>query len=226
MTPIRLLIADDQELIRAILKATLTRRPDFTVAGEASDGEQAIAAALDLRPDVILMDVRMPGLTGVDATRRILTEWPHPEPRPRVLILTTFDLDAYVHDALRAGASGFMLKNATPDQLAEAVRVVAAGEAMLAPTVTRRLIATFTATPPPTPKAVPEALATLTERELEVLHLLARGLSNAEIAQALNLTQTGVKGRVNRLLGRLGLANRVQAAILAQEHGLTTPPGT
>ncbi|MFD9949430.1 response regulator [Nonomuraea sp. NPDC059023] len=226
MTPIRLLIADDQELIRAILKATLARRPGFTVAGEARDGEQAIAAALDLRPDVILMDVRMPGLTGVDATRRILTEWPHPEPCPRVLILTTFDLDEYVHDALRAGASGFMLKNATPDQLAEAVRVVAAGEAMLAPTVTRRLIATFAATPPPSPKAVPEALAALTERELDVLNLLARGLSNAEIAQALNLTQTGVKGRVNRLLGRLGLANRVQAAILAQEHGLTTPPGT
>ncbi|MFI6538684.1 response regulator [Nonomuraea sp. NPDC050547] len=225
MTPIRLLIADDQELIRAILKATLARRPDFAVVGEARDGEQAIAAALDLRPDVILMDVRMPGLTGVDATRRILTEWPHPEPCPRVLILTTFDLDEYVHDALRAGAGGFMLKNATPDQLAEAVRVVAAGEAMLAPTVTRRLIATFTATPPPTPKAVPEALAALTARELDVLNLLARGLSNAEIAQALNLTQTGVKGRVNRLLGRLGLANRVQAAILAQEHGLITPPG-
>ncbi|MFI6505789.1 response regulator [Nonomuraea typhae] len=220
MTPIRLLIADDQELIRAILKATLTRRPGFTVVGEASDGEQAIAAALSLRPDVILMDVRMPGLSGVEATRRILTEWAHPEPCPRVLILTTFDLDEYVHDALRAGAGGFMLKNATPDQLAEAVRVVAAGESMLAPTVTRRLIAAFAATPPPTPKAVPEALAALTERELDVLDLLARGLSNAEIAQTLNLTQTGVKGRVNRLLTKLGMTNRVQAAIAVHEAGL------
>ncbi|MEU9609712.1 response regulator transcription factor [Streptomyces sp. NPDC048057] len=226
MKRIRLLIADDQALIRAVLRTTLTRRADLDVVGEATGGQEAIAAAVRLRPDVVLMDVRMPGISGVEATRRLLTEWPHPEPSPRVLMLTTFDLDEYVHDALRAGAGGFLLKNATPDQLADAIRVVAEGEAMLAPTTTRRLIKAFTRVPPslierPTPRR--DELSSLTQKELEVLHLLAQGLSNAEIADSLGLTESGVKSRINRILTRLGLDNRVQAAILAYESGLFDP---
>nr|BFE77777.1 hypothetical protein GCM10020093_003780 [Planobispora longispora] len=147
MTPVRVLIADDQELVRAALRLMIERRADLTVAGEAADGQEAVAAALALRPDVVLMDVRMPGMTGVEATGRILGDWPHDGPRPRVLMLTTFDLDEYVHASLRAGASGFVLKNTTPDRLADAIRVVAAGEAALAPSVTRRIIGAVTALP-------------------------------------------------------------------------------
>ncbi|GII97381.1 response regulator [Sinosporangium siamense] len=224
MTPIRVLIADDQELVRSALKAMLSRRADLSVVGEAADGWQAVDQTFALKPDLVVMDVRMPGLTGVEATERILRDWPHSGPRPRILVLTTFDHDEYIHSALRAGAGGFILKTATPDQLADAIRVVAAGEAMLAPSVTRRLIAAFATVPaallhrPPRPDAA--RLAGLTQRELEVLILVAQGRSNAQIAEALDLTVTNVKSRINRILTRLGLENRVQAAILAYENGL------
>ncbi|WP_433173545.1 response regulator [Actinoallomurus sp. CA-150999] len=226
---IRVLLADDQEMVRAALRAVIDRREDLCVVGEAADGEQAVDAAFRLRPDVVVMDVRMPGMTGVEATRRILTGWPPPDPPPRVLVLTTFDLDEYVHSALRAGAYGFLLKNSPPDQLAHAIRVVAGGEAMLAPSVTQRLITTFAGLPlgllPGAPASGHHGLIdSLTERELQVLILVARGLSNLQIADALGLTQANVKSRVNRILTRLGLDNRVQAAILAYEAGLLTAP--
>lgn len=223
---IRVLLVDDQEMVRAALRVVIDRREDLCVVGEAGDGQGAIEAAASLRPDLVLMDVRMPGMTGVEATRRIMSEWPHPGPPPRVLVLTTFDLDEYVHSALRAGAGGFMLKNSLPDELANAIRVVAAGEAMLAPSVTHRLINAFAALPKglvataPTNPAFDGPLAKLTERELHVLILVARGLSNAQIAETLDVTQANVKSRVNRILTRLGLENRVQAAILAHEAGL------
>ncbi|MFH9068887.1 response regulator [Streptomyces alboflavus] len=221
---VRVLTVDDQELVRTALRAML-RRTEVDVVGEAADGERAVEAAFALRPDVILMDVRMPGMTGVEATRRILDGWPHPGPRPRVLMLTTFDLDEYVHAALRAGASGFLLKNTTPQALLEAIGVVAAGEAMLAPTVTRRLIRAFSDLPPP---LLPGAacpgpgqgtgadgpLGALTAREREVARLVAQGLSNARIGAALGLAQPAVKSTVNRILTRLGLENRVQIAVL------------
>ncbi|WP_157244867.1 response regulator [Nonomuraea typhae] len=225
---IRVLIADDQALVRAALTAMLVRRADFDVVGEAEDGARAVALAFELKPDVVVMDVRMPGLTGVEATARILAEWPHPaHPRPNVLVLTTFDLDEYVHAALRAGAGGFMLKNSSPEQLAEAIRVVAAGESMLAPSVTRRLIGAFAAVPPALldRPGRPPALAALTQRELDVLVLVAKGLSNAQIAGELELSEAGVKSRVNRILTRLGLENRVQAAVLAYDSGLLPLPG-
>ncbi|GIH93678.1 response regulator [Planobispora siamensis] len=249
MTPVRVLVADDQEMVRAALRVMIERRADLTVVGEAADGEETVEAAFELRPDVVLMDVRMPGLTGVEATGRILGDWPHDGPRPRVLILTTFDLDEYVHASLRAGASGFVLKNTSPDRLADAIRVVAAGEAALAPTVTRRIIGAVTALPPallagarePAAEASPEAstaagrtppdprseaarrIGLLTPRELEVLVLVARGMSNTRIARNLGLSEAGVKSRVNRILTRLGLENRVQAALLAHEAGLAEP---
>ncbi|MFI6388518.1 response regulator [Nonomuraea sp. NPDC050540] len=225
---IRVLIADDQALVRAALKAMLVRRADLDVVGEAADGGQAVAMAADLCPDVIVMDVRMPGLTGVEATARILSGWPHRDrPRPRVLVLTTFDLDEYVHAALRAGAGGFMLKNSSPEQLAEAIRVVAAGDSMLAPSVTRRLIGAFAAVPSALldPPERPRAPGPLTRRELDVLVLVAKGLSNAQIAAELGLSEAGVKSRVNRILTRLGLENRVQAAIFAYDSGLLRLPG-
>jgi DNA-binding NarL/FixJ family response regulator len=227
---IRVLLADDQEMVRAALRVVIDRRDGLCVVGDAADGEQAVAAAFHLRPDVVVMDVRMPGMTGVEATRRILTEWPHHEPPPRVLVLTTFDLDEYVHSALRAGACGFLLKNSPPDQLAHAIRVVAGGEAMLAPSVTHRLIGAFTALPlgliPGTSDPAPGRglIDSLTERELQVLILVARGLSNLQIADDLGLTLANVKSRVNRVLTRLGLDNRVQAAILVHEAGLLGSP--
>ena len=237
---IRVLLVDDQEMVRAALRVVIDRREGLSVVGEASDGEQAVSSAFELQPDVVVMDVRMPGMTGVEATLRITTSWPGPSPAPRILVLTTFDLDEYVHTALRAGASGFLLKNSPPDQLAHAIRVVADGEAMLAPSVTHRLITAFTTLPP---ALVPGAPITapghrsptdlLTERELRVLILVAQGLSNAQIASALDLTEANVKSRVNRILTRLGLENRVQAAILAHGAGLLDrtpqnpePPGT
>ncbi|MFE3179633.1 response regulator [Streptomyces violascens] len=226
---VRVLVVDDQEMVRTGLRLVIDRREDLSVVGEAADGEQAVARAVELRPDVVLMDVRMPGTTGVEATRRITTCWPGPGPAPRVLVLTTFDLDEYVHDALRAGAVGFLLKNSPPDLLAQAIRSTAVGEPVLAPSVTRRLIDTVTALPaallPDTPAPVPalregEPADLLTERELQVLVLVARGLSNARIAAALDLTEGNVKSRVNRILTRLGLENRVQAAVLAHREGL------
>ncbi|MGW2859637.1 response regulator [Streptomyces sp. SDr-06] len=224
---VRVLVVDDQEMVRTGLRLVIDRRADLSVVGEAAEGEQAVARAVELRPDVVLMDVRMPGVTGVEATRRITHCWPGPGPAPRVLVLTTFDLDEYVHAALRAGAVGFLLKNSPPDQLAQAIRATAAGEAVLAPSVTRRLIDTVTALPPallphaPAPALREGELArVLTERELHVLVLVARGLSNGQIATALGLTEGNVKSRVNRVLTRLGLENRVQAALLAHQEGL------
>ncbi|MFC5182600.1 response regulator [Actinomadura harenae] len=225
---IRVLLVDDQDMVRAALRAVLDRREDLTVVGEAADGERAVEAAARLRPDVVVMDVRMPGVNGVEATRRILADWPGDAgPAPRVLVLTTFDLDEYVHAALRAGASGFLLKNSPAEEFAQAVRVVAAGEAMLAPSVTRRLIGVFTALPAGADAGAGRPsgrgrLDLLTDRELDVLLLVARGHSNQRIATELGLTQANVKSRVNRILVRLGLENRVQAAILAHEAGLLT----
>jgi DNA-binding NarL/FixJ family response regulator len=192
-------------------------QPDLEVVGEAADGRQGIEAFHRLRPDVVVMDIRMPNLDGVEATRRLAgSESPY---HARVLVLTTFDLDEYVYDALRAGASGFMLKDAPPAELVAAIRVVAAGEAMLAPSVTRRLIGSFVSKAPPRRPDGPR-LEQLTERETEVLKLVARGLSNAEIADALVVGEATVKTHVARLLNKLELANRVQAAILAYEMGL------
>ncbi|MFF2815969.1 response regulator [Kitasatospora cineracea] len=232
MTPLAVLVVDDQEMVREALRAVIDRREDLRAVGTAGDGEQAVALAFDLRPDVVLMDVRMPGTTGVEATRRILADWPHADrPAPRVLVLTTFDHDEYVHAALRAGATGFLLKNSSLDELARAIRVVADGGSVLAPSVTRRLVGAVTALPAAlligTPRVHDDrerALEALTERELEVLVLVARGRSNAQIADDLGLTEGTVKSRVNRILTRLGLDNRVQAAILAHETGLLGPP--
>ncbi len=220
---IRVLLADDQEMIRTALRMVIDRREDLTVVGEAADGSEAVAAALALRPDVVVMDVRMPGVNGVDATRRLHAAWPDGQQPPRVLVLTTFDLDEYVHAALRAGASGFLLKNVSPDQLADGIRTVAAGDAMLAPSVTRRLIRTFASVPEPliTGPAPDGRFDALTPRERDVLTLVARGLSNGQIADELAVTETSVKSRVRRILRRLGLDNRVQAALLAHEAGIT-----
>ncbi|WP_433145656.1 response regulator transcription factor [Actinomadura nitritigenes] len=223
---VRVLLADDQEMVRAALRVVIDRRDGLAVAGEAADGAEAVAEAARLRPDVVVMDVRMPGVSGVEATRRIMTGPWEGGPRPRVLVLTTFDLDEYVYAALRAGASGFLLKNSPIDQLEHAIRVVAAGEAVLAPSVTRRLVTAFAAAPPdPAPPAspappAPGRLDGLTGREREVLLLVARGLPNARIAEVLGLSEANVKSRVNRILARLGLENRVQAALLAYEAGL------
>ncbi|WP_331744166.1 response regulator transcription factor (plasmid) [Streptomyces sp. NBC_01136] len=231
---VRVLLADDQEMVRTALRLVIDRREDLSVVGESADGEQAVAHAIELQPDVVLMDVRMPGMTGVEATRRIATRWPGPGEPPRVLVLTTFDLDEYVHAALQAGAAGFLLKNSPPDQLTQAIRAAAGGEAVLAPSVTRRLIDTVTALPaallpnaPVHPDPAPreggpdDGLNALTERELQVLVLVARGMSNAQIATALGLSEGNVKSRVNRILTRLGLENRVQAALFAHQEGLT-----
>ncbi|GAP47403.1 response regulator [Streptomyces azureus] len=237
--PVRVLTVDDQELVRTALRVMLRRRSDVEVVGEAADGARAVEAAYELRPDVVLMDVRMPGMTGVEATARIIQGWPHPGRLPRVLVLTTFDLDEYVHAALRAGASGFLLKNTTPELLVEAIGVVAAGEAMLAPTVTRRLIRTFSDLPPPLlsgvrprpsaadgpPGAPDDPLDALTRRERDVAELVARGLSNARIAGSLGFSESGVKSTVNRILTRLGLENRVQIAILVLAARPTTEQG-
>ncbi|MEV0737949.1 response regulator transcription factor [Streptomyces sp. NPDC050549] len=227
---VRVLVVDDQEIVRTALRLVIDRREGLTVVGEAADGEQAVARAVELRPDVVLMDVRMPGTTGVEATRRIVGDWPGPGPAPRVVVLTTFDLDEYVHAALRAGADGFLLKNSRPDDLARALHAAVGGEPVLAPSVTRRLIDSLTALPtallPGTPGASPAPdqptlTELLTERELQVLVLVARGLSNARIASDLGLSEANVKSRVNRILTRLGLDNRVQAALVAQRAGLT-----
>jgi len=214
---IRVLIADDQSLVRAGFRLVLENHDDLDVVGEASNGEEAIHSAGRLEPDVVLMDIRMPELDGIAATREITRRFP-----ARVLVLTTYDLDEYVYDALQAGASGFLLKDTPPDQLAAGIRAVAAGEALLAPTVTRRLIEEF-ARVRPTPQARPATLDDLTPREFDVLRHLARGLSNAEIAEQLFLSDTTVKTHVAHLLGKLGLRDRVQAVVLAYESGLVTP---
>jgi DNA-binding NarL/FixJ family response regulator len=214
---IRVLICDDQSLVRAGFRLVLENHDDIEVVGEASNGEEAIHSAGRLDPDVALMDIRMPQLDGIAATREITARHP-----VKVLVLTTYDLDEYVYDALQAGASGFLLKDAAPEQLADGIRAVAGGEALLAPSVTRRLIEEF-ARIGPARHAQPEGLDELTPRELEVLKLLARGMSNAEIAETLVLGDTTVKTHVTHVLSKLGLRDRVQAVVLAYESGLITP---
>ena len=226
---LRVLLADDQAMVRAGFRLILESEPEIEVVGEAEDGATAITAAAALRPDVVLMDIQMPVMDGLAATRRILTRTPTQarglvegaaDP-PRVLILTTFERDEYIFEALRAGASGFLLKNAPPEDLIEAVRVVAAGDALLAPSVTRRIIAEFARRPAPTDRA--EELARLTEREIETLRLVARGLTNAEIADRLFVGEATVKTHVSNVLTKLGLRDRVQAVVFAYEGGLVHP---
>ncbi len=219
MTPIRVLIVDDQALIRSGLRMILEAEPGITVIGEAADGREGVQLATRQRPDVVLMDIRMPVMDGIDATRRLNTS--SLEPKPRVLILTTFDLDEYVYAAIRAGASGFLLKDAPPDDLIHAIGVVARGEALLAPTVTRRLIEEFASRPEPDSNT--EGMDELTEREVEVLRSLAAGLSNAEIAAALFVSEATVKTHISHILTKLGLRDRVQAVVVAYESGLVRP---
>jgi len=213
------LIADDQALVRVGLRKILDAEPETNVVGEASDGEEAVSGTHRLRPDVVLMDIRMPVLDGIEATRRITTA----QSSSRVLILTTFGLDTYVYDALRAGASGFMLKDAPPEEIAAAVRIVASGEALLAPAVTRAVIEEFARQQPAARKAPPPAVAELTPREHEVFDLLARGLSNPEICRQLVISEATAKTHVARILQKLDLRDRVQAVIYAYETGLVAP---
>jgi DNA-binding NarL/FixJ family response regulator len=215
---IRVLIADDQALVRGGFRMILDAQKDIEVVGEAGDGHEALQRAREIKPDIVLMDIRMPELDGLEATRRMLVG----DGGPRVLILTTFDADEYVYEAMKAGASGFLLKDVRPEQLAEAVRIVAAGEALLAPAITRRLVEQFVRRPPPG-SAKPAELAELTERELDVLRLVARGLSNAEIASSLFLTEATVKTHLTHILAKLNLRDRVQAVVLAYESGLVQP---
>jgi DNA-binding NarL/FixJ family response regulator len=220
---IRILVADDQALVRAGFRMILESEPEIEVVGEAADGLTAVLAARETEPDVILMDVRMPNVDGLEATRRLLEG---KERGPRILILTTFDLDEYVYEALRAGASGFLLKDVPPEQLAAGIRVVAGGEALLAPSITKRLIEEFASARPAEPPPPPEAFGELTAREVEVFRCIARGLSNAEIAAELVVSETTVKTHVARLLMKLGLRDRVQAVVLAYESGIVTPGAT
>ena len=214
---LRVALVDDQALVRAGFRMILRAEPDLEVVGEAGDGAEAVELVRATAPDVVLMDVRMPEMDGIEATRRITAG----AGAPRVLVLTTFDLDALVYDALRAGASGFLLKEAPPEQLVAGVRTVASGEQLLAPSVTRRLIERFTLQPPP---AEPAPVQELTPRELEVLQLVARAMTNAEIAAHLFLSETTVKTHVARILMKLGLRDRVQAVVLAYERGLVRAP--
>jgi len=218
----RVLIADDDPLARSALQTILSVQEDIDVVGEASDGEEAISQAARTSPDVVLMDIRMPHTDGLEATRRILDS---STKRPRVIMLTTFDLDEYVYAALSTGASGFLLKDVTPERLVAAVRLVAEGDALLAPAITRRLIERFALTAADGEKA-DETLAPLTVREREVLKLIARGLSNTEIAQKLFLSEATVKTHVSRILTKLNLRDRVQAVVLAYERALVNPGET
>ena len=215
MTKLRVVIADDQPMMRAGFKAVLEAAGDIEVVGEAGDGEQAVRAALEFVPDVVLMDIRMPGMDGIEATRRL--------PRQRVLILTTFGLDQYILEALRAGASGFLLKDAPTEEVVAAVRAVAAGDAVLSTAVTRQLLDQVAKRLPAAVSRRPDELDLLTEREQEVLRMLADGLSNAEIAAALVVSEATVKSHVSHLLGKLGLRDRVQAVIYAYETRLVAP---
>ena len=218
---IRVLIADDQALVRAGFRMILDAEEDLEVVGEASDGAQAVQNVRELRPDVVLMDIRMPELDGIEATRQVLAETDDERPT-RVLMLTTFDLNEYVYEALRAGASGFLLKDVPPEQLAAGIRTVAEGEALLAPSITRRLIQEFAQSRPAADPSPPKSFDELTARELEVFGLIARGMSNAEIAAELVVSETTVKTHVARLLMKLGLRDRVQAVVLAYESGLVS----
>ncbi|MEU7599957.1 response regulator transcription factor [Streptomyces sp. NPDC040724] len=220
-TPIKVMIADDQMMVRQGFTVLLNAQPDIEVVGQAVDGADAVAKVAELAPDVVLMDIRMPGMGGIEATSVITGV---PDAAVKVLVLTTFDLDEYVYEALRAGASGFLLKDASADQLAEAVRVVAAGEALLSPNITKRLITEFSRMG--APRAPSRArIDELTERETEVLSLVAQGLSNAEIAAHLTVAEQTVKTHVGRILVKLGLRDRTQAAVFAYETGLVRPAG-
>lgn len=217
---IRVLIADDQGLVRDGLRAIVELEQDLEVVGEAADGREAVQLTRRLQPDVVLMDIRMPALDGIEATGKLLSG-SHPT---RVLMLTTFDRNEYVYAAMKAGASGFLLKDMRRGQLADAIRTVAAGDALIAPSITRRLIEQFCNRPPP--GGIPEPMTVLTPREVEVLTLVARGLSNAEIAQELVVAEATAKTHVTRILSKLGLRDRVQAVVLAYESGLVQPGGT
>ncbi|MFF4578175.1 response regulator [Streptomyces sp. NPDC001389] len=220
-TPIRVMIADDQMMVRQGFTVLLNAQPDIDVVGQAVDGADAVAKAAEFGPDVVLMDIRMPGMGGIEATSIITGA---PDCAVKVLVLTTFDLDEYVYEALRAGASGFLLKDASAEQLAEAVRVVAAGEALLSPNITKRLITEFSRLGAPRGPSRAR-IQDLTERETEVLSLIAQGLSNAEIAGHLVLAEQTVKTHVGRILVKLGLRDRTQAAVFAYETGLVRPAG-
>jgi len=220
-SPIRVLVVDDQELVRSGFCVILDVAEDITVVGEAANGEAALLAAAAYHPDVVLMDIRMPGMDGLEATR-LLTRGSPDQTAPKVVMLTTFDLDEYVYEALRAGASGFLLKDSPRADLLAAVRAAAAGNALLAPTVTRRLIEAFARRPPEAAPS-PARLGSLTAREREVLMLLARGRSNTEVAAALFVSEATVKTHVGNLLAKLGLRDRVQAVILAYETGIVVP---
>ncbi|MFL5689967.1 MAG: response regulator [Chloroflexota bacterium] len=221
MSAIRVLLVDDQELVRTGFRMILTDQPDIEVVGEAADGKQGIDAAQRLRPDVIVMDIRMPVLDGIEATRRIVRD--AAVPNARVLILTTFDADENVVEALRAGASGFLLKDVTPADLVVAIKTIAAGEALLAPAVTRRLLDRYADRLPPVNEERNAALRDLTEREVEVLKLVGRGLSNREIAESLFLAEPTVKTHISHVFDKLDLRDRAQAVVLAYEAGLVRP---
>jgi DNA-binding NarL/FixJ family response regulator len=216
------LIVDDQALVRAGFRMILEAEQDIQVVGEAADGREAVAEARRLRPDVVLMDVRMPDVDGIEATRRLLGD---DRIDAKVVMLTTFDMDEYVYDALRAGASGFLLKDVPPEQLVAGIHAVASGDALLAPSVTRRVIEEFVRRPPDSVRTAPAELAELTVRELEVLKLIARGLANAEIAKELFISETTVKTHVAHVLMKLKLRDRVQAVVFAYESGLVLPGG-
>jgi DNA-binding NarL/FixJ family response regulator len=216
------LIVDDQALVRAGFRMILEAEEDMEVVGEAADGREAVEEARRLRPDVVLMDVRMPDVDGIEATRRLLGE---DGAEAKIVMLTTFDMDEYVYDALRAGASGFLLKDVPPEQLVDGIRAVASGDALLAPSVTRRVIEEFVRRPPDSVRTAPPELAELTARELEVLKLVARGLANAEIAKELFISETTVKTHVAHVLMKLKLRDRVQAVVFAYESGLVLPGG-
>jgi DNA-binding NarL/FixJ family response regulator len=218
--PVRVLLADDHALLRSGLRAILDAAPEIEVVGEAGDGQAAVQLAARLLPDVVLMDVQMPGTDGIEATRQVLAA----SPGTRVLVLTTFDLDDYVREALRAGAAGFLLKATEPEDLVRSVLACAAGEPQLSPSVTQRLVESFVAAPPAVPEGtLPQALRSLTPREVEILRLVARGMSNAEIAGREYLSEATVKTHVTRILTKLGLRDRLQAAALAYETGLVRP---
>jgi DNA-binding NarL/FixJ family response regulator len=217
---VSVLIVDDQALVRTGFRMILDAEADLEVVGEAADGAEAVAEARRLRPDVVLMDVRMPEVDGIEATRRLLTADGVPS---KVIMLTTFDMDEYVYEALRVGASGFLLKDVPPEQLVAGIRAVASGDALLAPSVTRRVIEEFVRRPPESVRTAPPELAELTEREVEVLTHVARGLSNAEIAKELYVSDTTIKTHVAHILAKLRLRDRVQAVVFAYESGLVQP---
>jgi DNA-binding NarL/FixJ family response regulator len=217
--PVRIVVVDDHQVVRGGFAELLDTQPDFSVVGTAADGVEAVRVCHEQTPDVVLMDVRMPGMDGIQATRRLTAD----HDSARVLILTTFDLDEYVYDALHAGASGFLLKDVTAERLFDAVRVIAAGDALLAPAITRRLISEFARQRPEADSPAPTTLAALTPREIDVLRLIAEGLSNLEIAERLIVTEQTVKTHVSRLLTKLGLRDRTQAVITAYETGLISP---